>query len=217
MYVIAVLCFSILFPSIGAAMGDPLVNLRMFFVHSFRVQFDEPSEVMQNYDLKFGNAAPEDISEKRALHPVRSDAESSFNLSCEDIEILGYEDWREGFENARQARAASTGNLITSDMRWPNFVGWNSPAYARINVESSILGNLISADVSIAVLGNDFDIDSVLDQTNRRLSDPTLRRVISITGMGYNTLYQSQLSEKSIQLSSTKNCDGFTIYNLEVR
>ncbi|MEP2781437.1 MAG: hypothetical protein ABJO67_03905 [Pseudoruegeria sp.] len=198
-------------------MGDPLVNLRMFFVHSFRVQFDEPREIMLNYDLKLGNAAPEDTSEKRALHPFRSGTEPKPNLSCEDIEILGYEDWREGFENARQARAASIGNLITSDMRWPNFVGWNSPAYARISVESSILGNLISADVSIAVLGNDFDIDSVLDQTNRRLSDPTLGRVLSITGMGYDILYQSQLSEKSIQYSSMIKCDGFTIYNLEVR
>lgn len=214
---ITVPCFLILFPSIGITLGNPLVNLRMFFVHSFRVQFEEPNQIMQSRNPLTANAKPEDTSAIRSLHPFGNGKEITSSLSCEDIGIFGYEDWREGLESALQARSASTGNTITPDMRWPTFVHWNSPAYATVDFQSSILGNLISADVSIAVIGNEFNIGDVLDQDNRQISALTLERVLSITGMGYNNLYQSQLSEKSIQLLSTIICDGFNIYNLEVR
>ena len=215
---ITVSYFLILFPSIGTAMGMPLINFSLFFEDLFRVQLQDPSEISVYGNEETANAEPEDPSVKSALRPVKNGKKVRPPLSCEGIEILGYEDWKEEFESAKRALDARTGNRVTPEMEWSPFVTWNSPAYATTKTRNTILGNLRSADVSVAVLGHGFDINSVLDQDNKKIAAPALERVLAKPGSwGYLRLYWVQIDKKSVQLTSSTVCDGFNIYNLKVR
>lgn len=200
----------------SAAAGDPLFNLRWFFEDLFRVHIDGPEVVMRGSDLHLANTPPSNLDERRALHPVQDAGISPGEFSCEAFELKGFSDWRAGFELARQARAQASDNKITQDMRWPNFWHWNSPVYASADVERTAIGNLRAASISVAVLGRDFDISNVLNETDNQITDTALGALFEIRGRGYEPLYVSQIREKNVFLASSEHCVDFVILQLVV-
>jgi hypothetical protein len=204
------------YPSAGVP-GDALVNLRSFFEHAFRVHFDDPSELGGGHNRKLVPAEPVDTETKRALRPSKSGVYVGPDLSCDDVKLRGYHDWKKRHDIAVRARSEAVDNTLTPEMWLISFFDWNSPAYPVLKVRRTFWGNLKSAKLSVAVLGNDFDIDTVLDQPNEKLSDLTMERVLSINRYNYSGLFESQLAEKNIILLSTTRCDEFSIFNLEIK
>ena len=196
-------------------MGIPLINFEGFVQNAFRVHFDSIEEIEGPSRYNAINP-PEHSEEKRALHLASHHARRPKELACEDIEIQGYEDWLAGLNKAKAARAAAKDNRWTAEMSWSNFERWNSPVYVLPDVEATILGNLRSANLFVAVLGEDFDIERVLDQDAKTFTQETLSLVFSIRGWGYDRLYENQLSDKAISLQNMTRCPGFMIFELEV-
>lgn len=214
---ICVFCLiSICYPTVGTALGIPLINFDGFIRNAFRVHLDSVSYIEAATDMNRGNTPPDNPEEKRALHLASHHERRPKRLTCEDIEIQGYEDWLEGLNKAKAARAAATDNRWTAEMSWWNFERWNSPAYVLTNTRYTLLGNLRSAVLYVAVLGEDFDIARVLDQDGQTFTQETLNLVFSIRGWGYDILYENQLSDKAISLQNTTHCAGFVIFELEI-
>ena len=212
---VAAICFVSATRSMG--LGDPLTNLNSFITDLFRVQIDSPEMIRRGTDLNLGNTPPTDPEIKRALHVLPSATTDTESLTCSDIVFLGYHDWLEGFNEAQKARLQAQDNRITPEMRWPNFWNWNSPAYARITTKRTFLGNLKSVSASVAVLGNDWNISNLINPEINKITDLALQSVFSVTGRGYDSLYEFQIDSKDIILSETLDCDGFTIFNFEVQ
>ena len=205
----------ICYPAVGTAMGIPLINFDGFIRNAFRVHFDSIEEIEGPSRYNAINP-PEDSLEKRALHLASHHDRRPKKLACEDIEIQGYEDWLAGLNKAKAARAAAKDNRWTAEMSWWSFERWNSPVYVLSDVEATILGNLRSANLLVAVLGEDFDIERVLNQNAKTFTQETLSLVFSIRGWGYDRLYENQLSDKAISLENTMRCPGFLVFELEV-
>ena len=203
-------------PTVAAA-GDPLFNLRWLFETLFRLQFDSPEEIIRRSEWGNKNAPPNDINARRALHLKYHPPRRLKHLTCNDIAILGYRDWEVGFKRAKEARAKATDNRITPEMNWPNFVDWDSPAYVVLNIRRTFLGNLKSASLSVAVLGDDFDIGRVLDQNTGKIPKSNLQQLFAVRGRGFEQLHENGLSDKLITVSKITRCDGFSIFDLDVR
>jgi hypothetical protein len=197
--------------------GDPLINLRLFFTDLFRVQIDGIEKTRRGSDWELANTPPTDPEIKRALHLVPSAITDTGSLTCSDIVFLGYEDWLEGLSAAKEARSRAQDNRVTSEMLWPNFWHWNSPVFARTTTKSTFLGNLKSVSASVAVLGNDWDISNFINPEINKFTDSALQGVFSVTGFGYDSLYEFHIDSKDVVLSGALDCDGFTIFNIEVQ
>lgn len=206
----------IAWPCFAAAAGDPLINLTRFFEDLFRVQIDGPEIVGRGFDLHSANTPPSNLEERRALHPVQDSEVPTEEFACEGFELKGFSDWRVGFELARKARSQAKGNKITQDMRWPNFWDWNSPVYVSANVNRTLIGNLRSASISVAVLGREFDISEVLNEAEHQIADTALEALFAIRGRGYEPLYDLHIREKEVFLTSSEQCVDFVIFKLRV-
>ncbi|MDT0684699.1 hypothetical protein RM543_18720 [Roseicyclus sp. F158] len=215
MFFVAAMCFVLV--SEGIAMGDPLINLRRFFTDLFRVQIDGPEVIRRGSDPQLANTPPSDPEFKRALHLSPSAITDNESLTCGDIVFLGYYDWLEKFNEAQEARLQAQDNRTTPEMRWPNFWDWNSPVFARTTTRRTFLGNLKSVPVSVAVLGNNWDISNFINPEINKLTDSALQRVFSVKGRGYDSIYEFHIDSKDVVLSEALDCDGFTIFNIEVQ
>lgn len=79
------------------------------------------------------------------------------------------------------------------------------------------MGNLKSASASVAAIGNNWSVADVINRETASFAESALQRVFSIKGRGYESLYEFQISPKEIVLSGSLECDGFTIFNIEIR
>ena len=133
--VLAMLCA--VFPSAGMSLGEPLLAFNQWFESLFRVQVERPEAVgdalafnRENLILQFsGNWAPANTD---ALYPhlASGTVKGLKQLSCEDIVLLRFDDWKSSVEKAREL-GSETPSDQRSTIRWPQPYGkWSSPAYA---------------------------------------------------------------------------------------
>ncbi|MDX8355535.1 hypothetical protein [Cognatiyoonia sp. IB215182] len=212
--IIAVIFFVLV--SRGVAMGDPLTNLRWFFTDLFRAQLDNPEMILRGSDPELANTPPADLNERRALHLIESTSGREEPLSCDDVAVMGFREWHEGLQKSQEARQNSDSSHITPEMNWPTFWNWNSPAFVSLDIKRTLLGNLRSASVSVAVVGHSFQISSVIDQSKNKIANNALNRLFEVRGRGYRSLFEHQLSDKEFIITETENCTEFSIFRMEV-
>lgn len=204
------------FVSRGTAMGDPLTNLRWFFTDLFRVQLDNPEVIRRGSDPELANTPPADLNERRALQLIKPTSDRNGPLSCDDIAVMGFSEWQEGFQKSQEARQNADSNHVTPEMNWPTFWNWNSPAFVSLYVQRTLLGNLKSASISVAVVGHSFQVSSVIDQSKNEITGNALNRLFEVRGRGYQSLFEHQLSGKKFTVTETENCTEFSIFRMEV-
>lgn len=200
----------------GTAMGDPLTNLRWFFTDLFRAQLDNPEVIRRGSDPELANTPPDDLYERRALHLIKPTSDHGGLLSCDDLTVMGFREWQEGLQKSQEARQNADSNHITPEMNWPTFWNWNSPAFVSLDVQRTLLGNLKSALLSVAVVGHNFQVSSVIDQSKSEITGNALNRLFEVHGRGYQSLFEHQLSGKKFTVTETENCAEFSIFRMEV-
>ncbi|WP_068319030.1 hypothetical protein [Polycladidibacter hongkongensis] len=210
---------SFTFPTKTTALGDPLSNLRIFFVDLFRVQIDSPATILLGRDRQLANTPPADVGAVRALHIIRHVNVEGFkhHVSCDDIAILGFNEWEEGFRQAQETLLQAESNVTTKEMWWPTFWKWNSPVDVSLKIKRNFWGNLRAASVSVAVIKGNFQISNVLDQSQSKIRETALRRVFEVRGKGYESLFEYQIDGKRVSLLGTDKCNDFSIFRLEVK
>lgn len=197
--------------------GDPLVNLDAFIEDLFRFQLDPIDVALLRSDPQKANQPPADIDERRAVHLVHGFQSGRDVLTCNDVTLLGYDEWEAGNARARRARENAVGNQSTAEMQWPNFWNWNSPALAIPQKRTALLGTLFSATYEIALLGGRSESANVVNNETQHISAATLERVLSIRGRGYQGLYDNQLASKSFSIETNHECETLTILTLTIQ
>lgn len=213
LFAVALLCA----PGMATAMGYPLLNLRLLFEDSVRVHIDDLSLINQrSTGSRFGDLSESEVESRISIHPTHPEKLSESSETCNDYKLTDYGDWLVGHERAKAARSEATSNLVTSEMKWPGFLLWSSPSFAYLDIQHTFLGNLKSADLVLAVVGNDFDINPVFDLEEKFFTQDTIRKLVSVRGYGYESMLEYQLKGKKIQLDEKIECDGFQLFIMSV-
>ena len=211
----------------GKAMGDPQSDLGPFFQNLFRVQIDGSAPIERGAGGIDRNKPPRQPEIKRALRrvpgaPIRN---SSKSLDCDDFVIQGYEEWLMGKKKApelyREWNAKGQG-LPIPGMHWPSFWQWNSPVYAHVKtVRRKFLSlSFRRATVYVAVLSDTVNINTIINQEQKRFKRVALNRVLALNngyGARYRWLYEGQIYPEEIELISTQDCKSFKIYEFKIK
>lgn len=218
-----ILCLVVSFPSKSSALGDPLTNMGLFFEHIFRVHFDSPISINNAYRM----FPDEGIQiNKRDLAVKRSETDLSRwrPLACADIALRSQDGWKA--EKDLAIRTTEIWKLSKDKNKRPpkeayiiKYSEWNTPAFAHVyRRRSSLLGNLRKARVSVAVLGEDFDVSLVWDEKTADLTTDTINLVKAVRSFGYEGLYDVQIGPKEISVIKKLSCpDGFSIFNFAIK
>lgn len=199
------------------ALDDPLPRFKLFISDIFRLQLDGEEVLSRRWDFDYGNEPPAERSAQRAVRLSEKFLPGGQGLTCDEVELGGYDDWLVGARHAAEARRKARNNTVTSDMNWPNFWVWYSPVLVVERNRRSFFQVLRSATFDVAIFGTEDKILQLVDSVSNQVSGETLADVLAFNEGTYRRLYDSQLADKSFVISDLRNCGNIQTFTLTVQ
>lgn len=194
-------------PSIVRASGDTLGQfIEKELDDVVRVYFFGPDYVSWSRNVPPKALIPKDKAKRTSVRPVVSYGEMGKTLECSEIRLASWYDWQDEVKaNAH-------------DKDWVSlYQYWNSPSYMRVQASHKyLIWQSWPVKVSIAIIGEDFDIYRLFDRKTGALRGDLLAKMRLLKGRAYargGTL----LDTSEMEVLKRTGCTGFTIFNLIFR
>ena len=187
------------------ACGVPLGNFEPFVADLFITEWFSAEEIW-HYRSRFNSdpialLAGEDVPiGLRAASGLRDVAAPSL-LGCDAFRVVSTQDFvlAGGADPLRQS-----------------FRDWAEKAVVVSDVSTTLIGNLSRADLAIAAMLPASHRD-IFNRSLGAIEEDALTRVLSMYQYGYRGLFEHQIADKEIRMTSRTECEGFTIFFVEVR
>lgn len=170
------------------------------------VHFYGPREVDKRRKAYWEEIIPGDHDEKVTVFPVVPWRELGPSLECTQLKPGSYRDWftnRKFDENGHPTSMALSAWLlpatlhITPSRKYLLFKGW--PVY-----------------ISMAVIGEDFEIEQILNSQLDRIRVEAIKETHGIHEYRFQKYTENYLYDRPIKVVARKQCDGFRIFDFEV-
>jgi len=170
------------------------------------VHFFGSREVDKRRKAYWEEIIPDNHDKKVTVFPVVPWKELGRSLECSQLEPKSYRDW---FDSRRFDENGHPTSMALS--------AWLLPATLHITPSRKyLLFDDWPVHVSMAVIGEQFEIEQILNSQNNRISVETLKETHSIYEYRFRKYTENYLYERPIKVLARKQCDGFRIFDFEV-
>jgi len=196
--------------SIARAAGDTLSQfITKELDDAIRVHFFEPDYINWSRNTPPDNLIPENKSKRTSVRPTVSFGELGKTLECNEIRLASWNDWQAEVKKHEH----------NHNQNWVSYYQyWNSPSYAKVRASHKfIIWQDWPVKVSIAIIGNDFDIYQIFDRGSGGLRDDILERMKMLSGRAYFSGRGNLLDDSVMEIVDKTKCSGFSIFDLIFR
>lgn len=170
------------------------------------IHFYGAREVERRRSLNWREVAPKNWDMLISVKPTGDNYWRGKNLRCSDLKPVSFRDWY-----SKRGKKENGMWLVTA------FSHWSSPAYFKISTTKKYL---VMDDwpvhISMAVIGNAFDIRHILSDHGGQVSENTFREMAKLNKYKFYKPEHFYMYGRNIKLLQKKNCDGFRIFDFEV-
>lgn len=195
-----------LFASPANSSGDPTVNLPRFFEYAFISQMMTADEInaAQTADATKRKEPASQPNRQQELLGLRRRNLPSIDseLRCADFHLASY-----------SAFLAAFGE----DAAHESFINWAKPAQATSRFQYLLGFFLWSYEIQVAVLGGKLSANEVIDARTNTIADKTLRETLKVRGYDLDVMYERYISGRKVTLITATECDGFVIFEINVK
>lgn len=156
-------------------------------------------------DLK--SIIPEDPDAKITVQPIVPYSKLGKSLECHQFRTRSYRDWEieKTYDKNGYPNSAPLGI-------------WRLPAYRKVTTSRKYwYFDDWPVHVSMAVFGDTFEMAHILDEWGYNFSDETLRKTHELHEHRFEIYTENFLYRRPIIVLTRKQCDGFRIFDFEVR
>lgn len=171
------------------------------------VHFYGAKEVDRRRKAYWEEIIPDDWDKKTTVKRTVPWSELGKFLKCEHLQLRSFRDWHRAINGTREEWKSVSALAY-----------WDAPAFLQISVTRRLgLYSDWPIYVSMAVVGDGFDIKHILNEHQNRIDDETLYNTHDLYEYRFMEIEENYLYNRPIKVLSRRECNGFSIFDFEVR